>query len=111
MKTLKKFIASINLKEVQPHTYVSIVMVILVIVNQCLTLMGKPLIQFEEATITFWVNTVLNLIGILYPAWKNQSFSNLAQYADTILYMLRDGKITVDELQEFIAKYEKEESK
>lgn len=111
MNTLKKFIASINLKEVQPHTYVSIVMVILVIVNQCLTLMGRPLIQFEETTITFCVNTILNLIGILYPAWKNQSFSIIAQYADTILYMLRDGKITIEELEEFIQKYEKEDTK
>lgn len=108
LKKLKNFFASINLKDVKPHTYVSIVMILVVIINQCLTLMGQPLINFGEDQITFWVNTALNLIGILYPAWKNQSFSSLAQYGDTILYMLRDGKITTDELEEFIKRYKEE---
>lgn len=104
LQKIKHFITS-NLKNVQPHTYISIVMLVVVIANQCLTLMGQPLINLGEDQITFWVNTVLNLVGILYPAWKNQSFSSMAQYADTILYMLRDGKITTDELEEFIKKY------
>lgn len=108
LQKIKNFFASSNLKDVKPHTYVSIVMLLVVIINQCLTLMGQPLINFGEDQITFWVNTVLNLIGILYPAWKNQSFSTLAQYGDTILYMLRDGKITTKELEDFIQKYQKE---
>lgn len=108
LKKLKNFFTAINLKDVKPHTYVSIIMILVVIINQCLTLMGQPLINCGEDQITFWVNTVLNLIGILYPAWKNQSFSSLAKYADTILYMLRDGKITTDELEEFISKYKEE---
>lgn len=108
LQRIKNFFASINLKDVKPHTYISIVMILVVIINQCLTLIGQPLINFGEEQITFWVNTILNLVGILYPAWKNQSFSSLAQYSDTILYMLRDGEITTKELEDFIQKYQKE---
>lgn len=104
MKKIKNFINSLNLKNIKPHTYVSVIMVILVIVNQILTAMGKPIINLGEDTITYWVNTTINIIAILYPAWKNNSFTDMAQYADDILMAMRDGKITKEELEDFINK-------
>lgn len=84
-------------------------MIILVIINQILLSLGKPVIDLGEDTITYWVNTVINIIGIVYPAWKNNSFTDLAQYADDVLSALRDGKITKEELEAFIDENKKDE--
>lgn len=105
MKKIKNFIKSINLKEIQPHTYVSIVMVILVAINQVLMVTGKPIINCGEQQVTYWVNIVLNVVGIVYPAWKNNSLTEFAKICDTILFMLRDGSISKQELEEFIEKH------
>lgn len=109
MSKIKEFFKSINIKNIQPHTYVSIIMIILVIINQILLSLGKPIIDLGEDTITYWVNTVINIIGIVYPAWKNNSFTDLAQYADDVLSALRDGKITKEELEAFIDENKKSE--
>lgn len=92
----------INVSRVKPHTWVSLMMVIIVIINQVLTALGKPIINIGEDQITYFVNTVMNIAFIGYAAWKNQSVTDNAQMADEILYALRDGKISKDELEQFI---------
>lgn len=94
-----------TLKKIKPHTYVSIVMVIIVVVNYVLTAMGKPIINLDEETITYAVNTALNLVFIGFTMWKNNSFTPNARIADDVLYMLRDGKISKDELEAFIEEH------
>lgn len=109
MNKIKEFFKSINFKNIQPHTYVSIIMIVLVIINQILLSLGKPMIDCGEDAITYWVNIVFNIVGIVYPAWKNNSFTELAQYADSTLTALRDGKITKEELEAFIDENKKSE--
>lgn len=94
-----------TLKKIKPHTYVSIVMVIIAIVNYALTAMGKPIISLGEETITYAVNTVLNVVFIGFSMWKNNSVTENAIIADDVLYMLRDGKISKEELENFINEY------
>lgn len=94
-----------RLKSIKPHTWVSLIMVLVVIINYVLTAMGRPLINFGEEEITYAVNTILNLIFIGYAAYKNNSITEKAQLSDEILYALRDGKISKEELENFIAKY------
>lgn len=84
-------------------------MVIFVIINYILTMLGKPVISFSEDQVTYWVNTVISIIAIVYPAYKNNSISKFAQIADKVLYALRDGKITIDEVDNFIASFEDKE--
>lgn len=90
------------IKKIKPHTWVSIVMVIVVIINYILVALGKPAIDLGEEEITYFVNTVINILFIGYAAYKNNSFTQNAQMADEILYALRDGKITKQELEDFI---------
>ena len=92
-----------KLKKIKPHTWVSLVMVLIVICNYALTAMGKPLINLGEEEITYAVNTILNLVFIGYAAYKNNSITEKAQLSDEILYALRDGKISKEELEQFIA--------
>lgn len=98
-----------TLKKIKPHTYVSIVMVIIAIVNYVLIAIGKPVINLEEEAITYGVNTVLNLVFIAYPMWKNNSITENALIADDLLFMLRDGKIDKSELEQFIEEHKSDE--
>ena len=91
-----------KLKKIKPHTWVSLVMILVVLANYVLTAMGRPLINLGEEEITYAVNTILNLIFIGYAAYKNNSITEKAQLSDEILYALRDGKIDKEELEQFI---------
>lgn len=98
-----------TLKKIPARTYISAVMVIIVIINYILTALGKPIINLGEDVITYGVNTVLNLIFIGFSMWKNNSVTDNAIVADEVLYMLRDGKISKDELETFIENHKVEE--
>lgn len=99
-----------KLKKIKPHTYVSIVMLLIVLLNYILTAMGKPLINLGEEEITYAVNTILNLIFIGFAAYKNNSVTEKAQLADEILFALRDGRISKEELEEFIENHKNPET-
>lgn len=99
----------INIKNIKPHTWISLVMVIIALLNYVLTAIGKPIINIGEDQITYVVNTVMNLAFIIYPAWKNNSVTDNAQMADEVLYALRDGKISKEELEMFIANHKSDE--
>lgn len=92
----------VNFKSIKPHTWVSVLMVLVVIVNQVLSVIGKPVINIGEEQITYVVNMVMNIVFIVYAAWKNNSVTDNAQITDEVLFMLRDGKISKEELEGFI---------
>lgn len=100
-----------RIKKIPTRTYVSMVMVIIVIINYILTTMGKPLINLGEEEITYAVNTIINMILIGYAAWENNSISEKAIIADEILFALRDGVISKDEIEDFINKHKVEDIK
>lgn len=94
------------MKRIKPHTYVSIVMILFLITNTIsVYVSGSPIIKFSEEQVTDAVNILLNVIFICYTFWKNQSFTSAALAADDVLTILKDGKVTREELEDFIAKY------
>lgn len=94
------------MKKIKPHTYVSIIMILFLICNTISVYVGgSPIIKFSEEQITDGVNIILNIVFICYTFWKNQSITSAALATDDVLTMLRDGKITKEELDEFILKY------
>ena len=99
-----------KIKQIKPHTYVSLVMILIVLANYILTAMGKPLINLGEEEITYAVNTILNLVFVGFAAYKNNSVTEKAQLADEILYALRDGKISKEELEKFIEDHKNPET-
>ena len=105
MNKLKKFLSQINVKDIKPSTYVSAVVLIFTMVNYVLNIMGKPVININENEIAAWVTAIVGVVGIIYSWYKNQSITHPAQVADDIMKILKDGRITVAELEDFIAKY------
>lgn len=105
MNKLKKFLSQINVKDIKPSTYVSAVVLIFTMVNYVLNIMGKPVININENEIAAWVTAIVGVVGIIYSWYKNQSITHPAQVADDIMKILKDGRITISELEDFIAKY------
>ena len=105
MNKLKKFLSQINVKDIKPSTYVSAVVLIFTMVNYVLNIIGKPVININENEITAWVTAIVGVVGIVYSWYKNQSITHPAQVADDVMKILKDGRITISELEDFIAKY------
>lgn len=105
MNKLKKFLSQINVKDIKPSTYVSAVVLIFTMVNYVLNIMGKPVININENEISAWVTAIVGVVGIIYSWYKNQSITRPAQVADDIMKILKDGRITISELEDFIARY------
>lgn len=105
MNKLKKFLSQINVKDIKPSTYVSAVVLIFTMVNYVLNIMGKPVININENEIAAWVTAMVGVVGIVYSWYKNQSITHPAQVADDIMKILKDGRITISELEDFIVRY------
>ena len=105
MNKLKKFLSQINVKDIKPSTCVSAVVLIFTMVNYVLNIMGKPVININENEIAAWVTAIVGVVGIIYSWYKNQSITHPAQVADDIMKILKDGRITISELEDFIARY------
>lgn len=105
MNKLKKFLSQINVKDIKPSTYVSTVVLIFTMVNYVLNIIGKPVININENEITAWVTAIVGVVGIVYSWYKNQSITHPAQVADDVMKILKDGRITISELEDFIARY------
>lgn len=105
MNKVKNFLEQINVKDIKASTYVSAIVLIFTMVNYVLNIMGKPVININENEIAAWVTAIVGVVGIVYSWYHNQSISHPAQVADDIMKILKDGRITISELEDFIARY------
>lgn len=110
MNKLKNFLEQINVKDIKASTYVSAVVLIFTMVNYVLNIMGKPVININENEIAAWVTAIVGVAGIIYSWYKNQSITKPAQVADDVMQILKDGKITLAELEDFVAKYSEQDT-
>ena len=110
MNKLKNFLEQINVKDIKASTYVSAVVLIFTMVNYVLNIMGKPVININGNEIAAWVTAIVGVVGIIYSWYKNQSITKPAQVADDVMQILKDGKITLAELEDFVAKYSEQDT-
>ena len=110
MNKLKNFLEQINVNDIKASTYVSAVVLIFTMVNYVLNIMGKPVININENEIAAWVTAIVGVAGIIYSWYKNQSITKPAQVADDVMQILKDGKITLAELEDFVAKYSEQDT-
>ena len=110
MNKLKNFLEQINVKDIKASTYVSAVVLIFTMVNYVLNIMGKPVININENEIAAWVTAIVGVVGIIYSWYKNESITKPAQVADDVMQILKDGKITLAELEDFVAKYSEQDT-
>ena len=65
---------------------------LLALVNQVLSALGKPVLPIESATVEQLVTTGLTVTAALVNWWKNSSFTPEAIKADGYLEQLREKK-------------------
>ena len=105
MKKFMSIVKDLNLKDVKPHTIVSLLAMILSYINMGLLQTGKPIIDIGTDELNFYVGLAYTIIITIYGWYKNHSITTSAQCADDILYKMRDGKLTIDEVVELTNKY------
>lgn len=104
MTKVKDFLKSVDWENVKPQSYVSVLLFLISMVNYVLTYFGQPIIQIADEKLELFVNAALAVVFGLYPLWKNNSFTKVAQLADDFMNAMRDGKLTEEEAKEMIAK-------
>ena len=75
----------INLKGVSNQTWVRTIVLVLALVNQALVMFGVTDNEVELETWTRYATYIFTVISALWSWWKNNSFTEKAQEADTLL--------------------------
>lgn len=94
------------LRSIPPKTYVSIIMLCYLVINTiAVYITGSPILNFTEESVTDVVNIVINTATIFYVFWENNSITSAAIICDDVYTILKDGKITKEEMIDFINKH------
>lgn len=84
---------NINLKGVSKATWVRILGLLFILINQVATsVFNTQLLPFTDAEIYEGISTVLTIVISVYTAWKNNSLTEEAQYADSVLKLKKEDK-------------------
>jgi SPP1 family holin len=80
---------------------------ILVYINQLLVVMDRT--PFGDSTAYSWIAFLLTIGITALTYWKNNDWTNAAKTSGEILEILKDGRVTQKEIEDFINKYKQEE--
>lgn len=75
---------------VKTETIVRLVVLVLALVNQTLTAMGKSPLPFDNDMVTELVSIVITIAAAAWAWWKNNSFTKAAIEADEVLKKLKE---------------------
>lgn len=95
---MKKFIEKIKLLD--KGTICRTVLQAAAYINQFIALIGST--SFASSPVYQWVSFIFTLIVTAVTYWYNNDWTNGALLVRDIFDMLRDGKITDEEVTEFI---------
>jgi SPP1 family holin len=75
-----------NLKGVSKDTWVRIIVLVLILVNQVsVTVFGNQLLPFSDEQLYEGISTGLTIAVAIWTTWKNNSFTTEAQRADQLI--------------------------
>ena len=94
-----------KLKTLKKGTVVRTILQILAYVNQLIALLGST--SFANNAVYQWIAFAITVIITAISYWYNNDWSKFAQVSGDIFDMLKDGRITPEELAAFTSKYEK----
>ena len=95
-----------KIKSIRKGTLVRTILQILAYINQIVALIGQT--TFASAVWYQWVSFVLTLVVTIISYWYNNDWTNFAKVSSEIFDMLKDGKITEDEVKNFLNNHNKE---
>ena len=84
--------------KISKGTIIRTIALAVVLLNMVLKALGKPLIDYDEGTVMYWLEYIIEIAVILVTFWKNNSFSPAAIKADEILKQLK-AEVTEEETE------------
>lgn len=101
---MKKFFENFKMRD--KGTILRTVFLVLAFVNYVISIVSSTAWGVND---TYqWVSFAAFALMVIVSYWYNNNWTGFASLAEDILNMLSDGKITSEELNEFIAKHKKE---
>lgn len=79
------------MKHVKTDTIIRTIILVVALINQALTMVGKSIIPISDEEITEIVSLIVTIGASLWAWWKNNSFTPKAIKADEILAELKAG--------------------
>ena len=98
---MKKIIEKI--KKIKLSTIIRTILQILAYINQGLALFSS--FSFAKDPVYQWISFGCTIAITVISYWYNNDWTKLAQMAGSVFDMLKDGKITKEELDDFMNKY------
>lgn len=77
-------------KKISTETIIRTIILIITLINQTLTMLGKNPLPFAEEDIYTVLTTVATIAATLWAWWKNNSFTKEAITADEYMKKLKD---------------------
>lgn len=90
------------LSGVSVSTWVVLATILLAVTNAILIAIGHNPIEVSDDQLFQYVSWALVFASIGYGIWKNMSITKSAQTADEVLKLLKQGLVTVAEVQLYI---------
>lgn len=94
------------MKKIDKGTVLRTVLQTLAYVNQFVALLGST--TFANSPVYQWVSFGLTILITAVSYWYNNDWSKLAIASRDVFDMLKDGKITKEELDKFVEDHRKE---
>lgn len=96
-----------KIKAIDFGTIARTVLQVLAYVNQVVALVGKT--SFASSAWYQWTSLIVTILITAVTYWYNNDWSNGALLVRDVFDMFDDGKITKEELEEFVNKHKKKD--
>lgn len=96
-----------KLKSIDKGTIIRTILQILAYANQLVAVSGRN--TFASSPVYQWISLIVTVVITAIAYWFNNDWSKFAIMARDIFDMLKDGKITKEELSAFIEKHHNKE--
>lgn len=77
--------------KMQKETIIRTVLLVLALVNQCLTMSGHAILPISDEEVTELISLIFTIATSVWAWWKNNSFTQNAIQADDYLRELKKG--------------------
>ncbi len=76
--------------KVSAGTIARTIILVLALINQALTIMGKPVIEIADEQITQLVNLMFTVVAAVMSWWYNNSFTQAALQGDIVMNTMKE---------------------
>lgn len=82
----------INLKSVDKTTWLRTIVLLIALINQALVIFGVTDKEADVDSVAYYASYFLTAVSSVWAWWKNNSFTDTAQKADTLLFSEENAK-------------------